>query len=140
MLERRRSSGQSHNSTIGQDINTTSKRQSSGTCDPNANVTNTRTPDTSSSLSSSVIKTRLGSTGSMSTESRKSAQLNDSSGLLTTKLSSSSKSTSQNVDDGNGPYLPIHGVETPNDNELEEVSSNSWCGKIVSCLVLKHVN
>ncbi|CAH8616333.1 unnamed protein product [Schistosoma intercalatum] len=120
MLERRRSSGQSHNSTSGQDTNTTSKRQSSGTCDPNANVTNTRTPDTSSSFSSSVIKTRLGSTGSMSTESRKSAQLNDSSGLLTTKLSSSSKSTSQNVDDGNGPYLPIHGVETPNDNELEE--------------------
>ncbi|CAH8649442.1 unnamed protein product [Schistosoma haematobium] len=120
MLERRRSSGQSHNSTSGQDTNTTSKRQSSGTCDPNANVTNTRTPDTTSSLSSSVIKTRLGSTGSMSTESRKSAQLNDSSGLLTTKLSSSSKSTSQNVDDGNGPYLPIHGVETPNDNELEE--------------------
>ncbi|CAH8607974.1 unnamed protein product [Schistosoma mattheei] len=120
MLERRRSSGQSHNSTSGQDTNTTSKRQSSGTCDPNANVTNTRTPDTTSSLSSSVTKTRLGSTGSMSTESRKSAQLNDSSGLLTTKLSSSSKSTSQNVDDGNGPYLPIHGVETPNDNELEE--------------------
>ncbi|CAI2733864.1 unnamed protein product [Schistosoma spindalis] len=120
MLERRRSSGQSHNSTSGQDTNTTSKRQSSGTCDPNANVTNTRTPDTSSSLSSSVIKTRLGSIGSMSTESRKSAQLNDSSGLLTTKLSSGSKLTSQSVDDGNGPSLPIHGVETPNDNELEE--------------------
>lgn len=120
MLERRRSSGQSHNSTSGQDTNTTSKRQASGTGDQNANPNTTRTPDTSSSVSSSVIKTRIGSTGSMSTESRKSAQLNDSSGLLTTKLPSSSKLTSQNVDDGNGPFLPIHGVETPNDNELEE--------------------
>ncbi|XP_018653888.1 putative camp-specific 3,5-cyclic phosphodiesterase [Schistosoma mansoni] len=71
-------------------------------------------------ISAYICETFLGSTGSMSTESRKSAQLNDSSGLLTTKLPSSSKLTSQNVDDGNGPFLPIHGVETPNDNELEE--------------------
>ncbi|CAH8591959.1 unnamed protein product [Schistosoma turkestanicum] len=119
MLERRRSSGQSHSSTSGQDTNTTSKRQSSIAGDVNANTVNTRTTDTSSS-SASVMKTRIGSSGNMSIEPRKSTQLNDLSGLSTTKLSFSSNLTSYNIDDGNEPSLPIHGVETPHEKELEE--------------------
>ncbi|TNN19308.1 cAMP-specific 3',5'-cyclic phosphodiesterase 4C [Schistosoma japonicum] len=123
MLERRRSSGQSHSSTSAHDTNIANKTQTSTTSDVNTNVSNMRLSDTSSSSTSSAVKTRLGSIGSVSAETRKSTQSNDSSSILTTKLPSSSKLTSFNethATDIDEPTLPIHGVETPNDKELEE--------------------
>ncbi|CAH8868771.1 unnamed protein product [Trichobilharzia szidati] len=116
MLERRRSSGQSHCSNSGQDSGNGNKRHSSIASDVNASISSAKSPDSSS-------KGKLESPGSASAESHKVTQPSDTNtSAARQSMTNSSKGT--NVDEKSGTdnasTLPIHGVETPNDKELEE--------------------
>ncbi|VDP99438.1 unnamed protein product [Trichobilharzia regenti] len=116
MMERRRSSGQSHCSNSGQDSGNGNKRHSSIASDVNASISSAKSPDSSS-------KVKLESPGSASTESHKVTQpIDTNTSSARQSMTNSSKGT--NLDEksatDNVSTLPIHGVETPNDKELEE--------------------
>ncbi|CAH8621917.1 unnamed protein product [Heterobilharzia americana] len=121
MLERRRSSGQSHCSNSAQDSANISKRHSSIISgDGNLNLSNAKTADFSS-------KAKLESSGGMSGESRKVSPPVDVNASSTKQLAAGSrgKNYDETSEGESVSTLPIHGVETPYDKELEERFSQS---------------